>query len=189
MSAHVPSKFHFDLLVRRAIELATPGHRFSWYWPHGMEDDGRRSPWKELHEPGIVGARSFMDRREVIDPSQFGQLLVSEAVMSVHARYPDTDPDVGDLPGPNDAFYMGPYIYANPGYTLSPGETFAAIDYLDYQSCEHDGWPTSEAHTILDMMRRLAGKITDGYGQAPWGYDGPDDLGGKHLEFSQKLIG
>jgi hypothetical protein len=94
------------------------------------------------------------DYKAYYTPSQLGQMLVDENVASVATRYPDTNPDEGDLPGPIDAYYMGPYVYADPRKDLTPGEVFRAIDCLDYQSCEHDGWRASEAFAFLTSLRK-----------------------------------
>lgn len=184
MSANVVSKFHVDLLVRAAIHAREPGEGFMWWQ---VDEDGEYAGWHELDE--------FAERltprhegHEYVSPSQLGQMLVNENVMSVHHRYPDDNPDVGELPGPIDAYYMGPYVYENPGYTLSPGEVFAAIDYYDYHSCEHDGWRSSEAFAFCEKLRNRYCKKVAGYGASPWGYDGPDDLGDKPLEFSRRII-
>jgi hypothetical protein len=64
---------------------------------------------------------------------------------------------------------------------------FKAIDCLDYQSCEHDGWHTSNAWRVLESLRELVCQHVDGYDGAPWGFD-PDDLNDKPREYSRRLI-
>lgn len=108
------------------------------------------------------------DHKQYFTASQTGQMLVDENVASVSHRYPDTDPAFGDLPGPCDAYYMGPYIYTDPGRTLSAGEVFRAIDCLDYQSCEHPGWRASEAFAFLTALRKAyCDRVADAE-QAKW---------------------
>ncbi len=111
MSAHVVSKRHIDTLVHCALTGPSDAHgwleeggSFSWY-----HDDRRH----ELSLHAEVGE----ERTAAIDlvpPSQLGQLLVNECVASVHGCYPEADPDTGDLPGPCDAYYMGPYVFERP---------------------------------------------------------------------------
>ena len=39
---------------------------------------------------------------------------------------------------------------------------------LEYQSCEHDGWETSEARRIVRAVLSAAISRVDGYDAAPW---------------------
>lgn len=164
MSAFVVSKTHVDLIVRAAEHYGRQGYQ------------GARMQWWQVDEDGGYAGWRYLDanedsREEYYTLSQLGQILVDENIASVCGRYPDTDPDIGDLPGPLDAYYMGPYVYTDHGYTLSPGEVFKAIDCLDYQSCEHDGWRKSEAHAFLDALRHKVCTAVDGYDEAPWSFD------------------
>lgn len=171
MSAFVVSKVHVDLLVRAALEAKEHGSPFQWW---RVDGSGKYEGWRRL-DPLAEGLddesehpAEYMVR---CSPSAAGQLLVSENVRSVHHRYPGDDVDAGELPGPCDAFYMGPYVYEDPGYTMSPGEVFKAIDCLDYQSCEHEGWTTSEAFSFLRSLRDAYCRRVDGYEAAPWGWE------------------
>lgn len=164
MSAFVVSKTHVDLIVRAAEHYGKQGYQ------------GARMQWWQVDEDGNYAGWRYLDanedsRDEYYTLSQLGQILVNENVASVCGRYPDVDPDIGDLPGPIDAYYMAPYVYTDHGYVLSPGEVFAAIDHLDYQSCEHDGWRTSEAHGFLTALRGQVCRSVEGYEGAPWGFD------------------
>lgn len=154
MSAFVVDKQHIDLLVRAALNAcptryAGDGCRLSWW---RVDEQGEYAGWRELN----CHAETMEDDnyKAYFTPSQLGQILVSENVRSVHHRYPDDDPDLGELPGPIDAYYMAPYIYSDPGRTLTPGEVFRAIDCLDYQSCEHEDWRNSEAFAFLTSLRK-----------------------------------
>lgn len=154
MSAFVVDKQHIDLMVRAALKAcptryAGDGRRLSWW---RTDENGGYAGWRELNQHAETMEDD--DYKAFYTPSQLGQMLVSENVRSVHHRYPDTDPDEGDLPGPVDAFYMAPYVYADPGRDLSPGEVFRAIDCLDYQSCEHEGWRSSEAFAFCAALRK-----------------------------------
>lgn len=150
MSAYVVSKQSIDLLVRTALDL---GGRDCLNWWR-VDENGDYVGWRELN-PQAEGMIDT-DYRAYCTPSAAGQILVSENVKSVHDRYPGDDPDLGELPGPVDAYYMGPYVYADPGRALPPAELFASIDCLDYQSCEHDGWRRSEAFAFLEALRNRA---------------------------------
>lgn len=168
MSAHVVAKIHIDVLVRAALDAPkseSPIETFKWW---RVDEEGEYAGWRVLDR--YAEQRPGTEHEEFYTPSQLGQILVSENVASVCARYPNDDPD-GDLPGPNDAYYIAPYVYSDPGRSFSPGEVFSAIDYLDYQSCEHDGWRRSEAFAFLEQLREAYCRKVDGYEDAPWGFD------------------
>jgi hypothetical protein len=194
MSAYVVDKEHVDLLTRFALRgLGREG--FSWWQ---VNEEGQYAGWRKLDELATG------EDPERFSPSQFGQLLLSENVKSVSHRYSEPgretyygaevagemeDTPDEELPGPCDRFYLAPYLYTDPGYTLTPGELFAAIDCLDYQSCEHPGWRTSEAFALLEALRNAAGRMVDGYAKAPWGWTAADlaKVSGPR-EFSRRVI-
>lgn len=171
MSAYVVDKNEIDLLVRAALHAYPAGQpgttrALSWWQ---VDENGEYAGWRELS----IHAEHKIDDdyKAFYTPSQLGQILVSENVRSVAFRYSepgrvsyygsataatmdDLDPDAGELPGPCDAYYMGPYVYTDPGRDLTPGEVFRAIDCLDYQSCEHEGWTSSEAYSFLRSLRK-----------------------------------
>lgn len=89
---------------------------------------------------------------------QLGQMLLNENYASVNYRYSEADEPYE-------------YTHTNHGYTLTPGEVFKAIDNLDYQSCEHPGWRTSEAFAFLTALREQVCRFVDDYESAPWGFD------------------
>lgn len=173
MSAWVPSKIHFDLLIRAALH-ARPHSPFRWW---RVDEAGKYASWRELDQQaqGIEDEGPHPPEYMVqCSPSAAGQVLVSECIASVSHRYPDEDSDAGELPGPNDAYYMAPYVYSDPSYTLTPGEVFQAVDCLDYQSCEHPGWETSEAYAFLRSLRQAYCERVEGYDTAPWGWEEAD---------------
>lgn len=172
MSAHVASKTHVDVLVRAALDAKdygiSPPQDFRWW---RVDDDGHYAGWRVVdpYAGPELGLRVDSDYLAFYTPSQAGQILVSENVESVSCRYPDEDER--ELPGPCDAYYIAPYIYADPGRSFSPGEVFKSIDYLDYQSCEHQGWQTSEAYSFLRSLREAYCRRVEDYETAPWGFD------------------
>lgn len=168
MSAFVVDKKHIDLLVRAAEHAYPDGQpgvttKMSWW---RVDDDGEYAGWRELNRNAETMEDD--DYKAYFTPSQVGQILVDENVASVSSRYPDDDVDTGELPGPIDAYYMGPYVYNDPGRDLTPGEVFKAIDCLDYQSCEHDGWRKSEAFAFLAALRHAYCRRVSEYEEAPW---------------------
>lgn len=193
MSAFVVSKLHIDMLVRAALHAGRAGDPFSWWQ---VDEEGNYAGWRQLDE------LADGTNPERVSPSQLGQLFLSENVRSVSHRYSEPgrtyyygadvagqmeDTPDEELPGPCDRFYLAPYVYTNPGYTLTPGELFKAIGCLRYQSCEHDGWRVSEAFACLDSLRDAYTTKVEGYEDAPWDWS-PEDLDGRPQEFSRRLI-
>jgi hypothetical protein len=146
MSAFVVDKTHIDLLVRAADEYGRRGTGSGFrYW---KTDDGTfGGVWGEL-DRYAEELPSYQDHLEKVTPSQFGQILLRDA---------------GELPGPIDAYYIGPYIYEDPGVLPTPEQVFNLIDCLDYQSCETDDWETTQAATILRTLRETVCRHVDGY--------------------------
>lgn len=161
MSAYMVSKVQIDLLVRAAIKLGSPSEPFRWW---KVNEAGEYAGWHEIDEYS-EGNEQEGAHITKLSPSQVGQILVSENFKSVSYRYDSED----DLPGPNDAYYVGPYVYEDPLYTFTAGQAFAAIDNLDYQSCEHDEWPRSEAYALLRSIRHEYCRKLQG--DSPWGFD------------------
>lgn len=188
MSAYVVGKAHIDFLIQAAITGATdsvswnansePG--FSWHHDGRLH---RLDPTAEVGDEQPAAIPGF-NPIELVGPSVIGQRLVDECVASVHARYPDTDPDEGDLPGPVDAYYMGPYVwepYRRGGdngsrRAIAPPASTAVIAkqiaHYEYQSCEHDAWEESEAYAFCRSFAEALLSCLPGWSEAPWGIDG-----------------
>lgn len=151
MSAFIVSKEHIDVLLAAGLH-SKYGHCLTWY------DRPPEQGGAELHELSFVNV------------DEIGQMLVSENVQSVRARYPDIDHG-GIAPGPAVEYWREPYTYANPGFDPTPVETLKALGCFEYQSCEHEGWETSEALRFCEALRADAIERLDGMETAPWGWD------------------
>ena len=93
---------------------------------------------------GALRARLF----GIDEATEKGQMLWRENVVSVSFRY--------NLPT-RDATELAQYERDVEAYEYAPcdptGEMIVrAIDELDYQSCEHDGWHASAAHGLLQAI-------------------------------------
>jgi hypothetical protein len=191
MSAYVVSKAHIDFLVQAALAGPSDGvgwnrdpeSGFSWY----HEDQLHRLDL--LAEVGDERAAAIpvFHPIELVPPSVLGQRLLDECVASVHSRYPDTSPDEGDLPGPRDAYYMGPYVWkpymqsetrlisrGMPRVIPAPARTVVIAKQIanyEYQSCEHDCWESSEAHAFCRALAENLLRSLPGWEEAPWGID------------------
>lgn len=152
MSAFMVDKEHIDLLVDVAYTgprgvVVQPG---SWYAPYVGTGPERHSFTRE-------------------DQTPVGQMLVTENLHSIAARYPDTL-ETGELPGPMEQYYELPYVYRQPRYRLTAVEALKAIDCYEYQACEHEAWMGSEAREFCQRLRRALIGSLDGYDRAPWSW-------------------
>jgi hypothetical protein len=82
------------------------------------------------------------------EATEKGQMLWRENVTSVSYRY--------NLPT-RDATELAQYerdveAYEFAHYDVTGPKIVDAIDCLDYQSCEHEGWHTSAAHALLQAI-------------------------------------
>jgi hypothetical protein len=191
VSAYVVSKAHIDFLVQAALAGPSDGvewnrepePKFSWCHDDQLHRLELVAEVGDELPPAIPGLHPI----ERVPPSVLGQRLLDECVASVHGRYPDTSPDEGDLPGPIDAYYMGPYIWepylqsetrliapGMPRVIPPPASTVVIAKQIanyEYQSCEHDGWTQSEAHAFCRALAESLLRSLPGWEAAPWGID------------------
>ena len=86
-----------------------------------------------------------------------GQMLWDENAKSVNARYP------------RDSQTVGTYTHHYCNLPVRSVEVLKALDCYEYQSCEHDGWESSDAHAFCKALRATATAFLPGYNDAPWG--------------------
>ena len=151
MSACIVSKEHIDAMVAAAINSGRYGSYFTYYWA-----DNR-------HEANTANA------------DEVGRMLWNENLKSIHCRYPDTQENDESYPGPNDftaiqvANYKFPKGLVLKAQRIDPKKMFSPISCYEYQSCEHDGWATSQAKAFCDGLRlALIDQLGD---TGPWGID------------------
>ncbi len=157
MSAWVVSKTHIDLLVTAGLVLpgrAVVNSNLNWY--------------SQGPNPHHLGTLDHTNADEV------GVMLWAENYRSVDKRYPGAD-DKGDLPGPEGFTGATTLTYQHtmiPG-VIDPVVVLKAIGCYEYQSCEHDEWPTSPAFAYCRALEKHAIQLLPGYDAAPWGFDDP----------------
>lgn len=145
MSAFVVDKAHISAILRAVLPL--------------RETDG--PVWQH-------GGNTYQASR--LSANCIGQLLLSECVKSVQHRYPQGKPN--ELPGRVDAEWLEPFVFERIGRVPTPVEAIKLIDCLEYQSCEHPGWETSQARVCCEALRRyLLGRLP-GYEDAAWSWRG-----------------
>ncbi len=119
-------------------------------------------------------------KQELVEqPEGIAEMLARENIASVKCRYPgDAD---GGRPGPGlkdedvvkaARIWVDYYLDNDPG--ASNAIIWNACDNLDYQSCEHDGWPTSDAWNLLQQIRQHIGKKP--IGDVAWAWTDPETL-------------
>lgn len=150
MSAWIVSKEHIDLLIQAGIRFAGHGD-LRW-----CIKDTNPIRYGELN-------RSNAD--------VIGGKLWAENLASVTGRYPHDAS--GERPGPVDFEDTDTLTYTFdevPG-ELDPVVVLKALSCFEYQSCEHDGWESSEARLICEAVRSACINALPGYDAAPWGFD------------------
>lgn len=147
MSAFVVGKTHIDYLVAAARRRPYPN-----YTP---------APW------GGWGAQHNISA--ISDPDTIGRLLWQENVRSVTHRYPDTDPDRGNMPGPNglDRETIATYRF-NRLTHVEIVQALKALSCYEYQSCEHPEWQESDARKFCAALRDQLITCLPGYEDADW---------------------
>ncbi len=140
MSAFVVHTAHIDVLLRYALE-ANPqsfSERFTW-----RAAIGGPAEWTQL-----TTSRTIHTPPDHTTADEAGRMLMEENVASVCARYEQDTAEIYP-----DALT---YTYTDPGFTPSAPAILKAIACLDYQSCEHAEWESSQARRFLDALEAKA---------------------------------
>lgn len=147
MSAFVVNKSHINAIIQAGLNVRYKP--FTWY----HKQDG------ELKQYKLTSSTA----------DEVGQMLIDECVHSVRYRYEDSE--LSDLPGPINAEYLMPFVWKPFVRMPTPIEAIKAIHCLEYQSCEHPEWNTSNAHDFCQALRNtLEGQIP-GWDEAPWEWE------------------
>lgn len=151
MSAWLVSEEHIDLLVTAGL----------------VKDYDRGLTWST--SPDRFAPRELtQDIATVV-----GGMLWAENYASVEKLYPDVR-EGGQVPGQSDEFEAEHTLTYT--FTPIPGDidwlvVLKAVSCYEYQSCEHDGWETSEAKRFGEALTHRAISNLPGYDKAPWGFD------------------
>lgn len=159
MSAWIVERKHIDVMLNAGIRLPNETR-------DGILREGFRLRWQSEQDGEYDRELDYRNADEI------GRMLWIENVCSVAARYPDVGPD--SRPGPCSDDIDGEaiaYTFSDPGYVLTPGETLKAVACFEYQSCEHEGWDSSEAKRFCQS---LAAEAASMLWQGPWGWDAAD---------------
>lgn len=144
MSAFVVGTPHIDAMVTAGMKNAPRSDvGLTWY-----------------HDGGYK-------RLDYTTADEVGAMLIAENIKSVSFRYHGEDLET--LPGPNDKSDLIDYTFhAVPTSNFNPVDVLGAISCYEYQTCEHDGWETSEAKAFCGALRDRMISLLPGYSDAPW---------------------
>ena len=163
MSAYICSPEHFQAL----------GVFAAWKYQGTFRVDPRYVDG--LKHPDAV-SRGFENLTNAELATLYANTLYAENVRSVSARYPNDAPE--QLPGPinrPDSICVTWRHFESKYYVLSPIAILKMCDGLEYQSCETEDWEQSVAYKLLTAIRKAAIRKLDGYDDAPWSYDLPEN--------------
>lgn len=104
--------------------------------------------WSRIHRPILTGNTRY-DLTQSEDYGRVGAILRDCNNASMDARYHDEP--VGYLPKTFDVSQ------------LSAINIVSACDCLAYQSCEYDGWETSDGKKMVDQIKDSATMLVPGY--------------------------
>jgi hypothetical protein len=147
------SRSHILALVNAGASVA-PGGRYagmSWHWNE---------------------VRNEVRYGEDDSAAEVARMLWDENKASVNARYPDTIDHPENMPGTvGENYTITRADFRKPYMHREPVEILKACDCYEYQSCEHAGWPESEAYAFIQALRRKMIRQLPGYEDAPWDID------------------
>jgi hypothetical protein len=154
MSAFEVCDTHIDVMVSAALEGTRYGP-LSWYHDPREEIPGTQ-PGEMLPGHDDYPASLERARREVNaeNAEQWGATLLAENRRSVNHRYAEDELEA-------------PYTFTRYTGQLKPVALLNAISCYEYQSCEHPGWETSEAHGFCQALRHHAIQQLPGMDSAP----------------------
>ncbi len=146
MSAYIVSRKHIAYLLTAMQHRGICRHGFS-YW-NGTE-------------------RVYVPAGDYAAAVEIGNILWQENIASVSARYPGETPDT--LLGPVGETFELTTRDVTVFSDADPVQVLKACDCYEYQSCEHEGWHTSDAKKIIEALRGCAWRALPGYDSAAWG--------------------
>ena len=129
MSAFLVDVEHIDALLTAGLVYGRDRSPLTWYYPMPEGD-----------QPEDLAALAH--QLTPASAGRVGAMLLAENVRSVnHAHGRDQ--------------WEPPYLFQELPGQPDPVVVLKAISCLQNQSCEHPGWPDSEAYAFLDALHRM----------------------------------
>lgn len=128
------------------------------------DEDGGQALRDELRRELKISAHPF-EVQFVMD------MLVTENMRSIMARYPDTvspsgEPIIDNMPGLIGADWT--YSATRSVREATWVDVLKACSCYAYQTCETPDWPQTEAYQFIDALRHKAVANLAGYDDSPW---------------------
>ena len=159
MSCYIVGKTHIDALVEAGLSGGQWRGNLTWFAREITTDDRikcehRGEVWSE---EGLALAQSL--RRELTHETadRVGQMLMHENRLSVDYRYAESELE--------EIYTFG--LWTQRAGTVNPVVILKAIAGYEYQSCEHPGWPESEAHAFCEALKDKMINALPGYEDGP----------------------
>lgn len=123
--------------------------------------------WAAMHNGNDKVSYYWEGRRRYIqdDEQRVASVLYAQNVRSVNSRYSEAEPAHG--------FKFKDVLGSIMHHTQV--EIIKACHCYDYQSCQNDDWPQTEAHAIVKAIEDAAIRRLSGYEDAAWGLREPED--------------
>lgn len=156
MSAFMVDTTHIDAMLTAGIRL-TGGYGPMTWMERELTDEDRAEAYQRGAAWGPTAIELYAQLRRELSTttaSQVGAMLLAENRASVNHRY--NEEEIEDF-----------YTFHALSGTPDPVVILAAISCYEYQSCEHPGWTTSEAHAFCEALRSLMIHRLPGYNEAP----------------------
>jgi hypothetical protein len=103
---------------------------------------------RQFQAPVRVGDQSVTP--DAAEP-RLGQMLWSENVKSLRARYPESNPEYEAERRDHDRDVAGYGFREYPG--VKPAAIAAIADCYEHQTCEHGSWAQSDAYIAIASLR------------------------------------
>ena len=168
MSAYVVDIDHIAYLVEAG---RWRNSSLSWVW--------------DVNRQANTYKREQLSYSDDVQNARVGQMLWDENIKSVSHRYPEDTRET--LPGPIDCDYVyNTQAQARFFGNLDMCQILSACDCYEYQTCEHDEWPESEAKAYIDALRKRAYSALPGYDKAEWGAPLREEVARERLRIAGK---
>lgn len=163
MSAFIVDKVHIDALVTAGLILPRPYGPMHWIWPELTEED-QRDAYQRGEPWGPRAIQLIKERTHELThetTGRVGAMLLAENASSTNHRY-------------DEEKWEQPYTFTELRGHPDPVIVLSALRCYEYQSCEHPGWPKSEAYAFCRNLQAVAIRNLPGMDSAPWEITDPN---------------
>ena len=157
MSAYMVERHHIHYLIEAATSRCITGNGGALRWF-----------WNADRAAGTIDLGEIRDRDDQ-EAARVGQMLWDANRESVSHRYAARASEYW----PPEDYVYGAHA-GRPLISVNPLQVVQACRCYAYQSCEHDGWPDSEAQAFVDALEHHAvSRLVDEDESIVWGAPNP----------------